>query len=164
MILADLARVLEQSDERDRYERRILNAWHEGFAAAEATHADDYSLGYAAAIADVKSAEHDIVRAFQAQAPAARWSVRGQRRTRHAFADPHPGDYPGGPLPLEHPGKVWLGGQGVHRHNCSQACRSCRPGWYTPAEAARILAGLPGDYAGEIERLTAMSAEGCEAA
>ncbi len=33
-----------------------------------------------------------------------RWELRGQPRTRATFADPHPGDFPGGlPLPAEYP-------------------------------------------------------------
>lgn len=37
--------------------------------------------------------------------PDPMWSVRGEPRSREHFADPHPGDFPGGlPLPPETPG------------------------------------------------------------
>ena len=36
--------------------------------------------------------------------PEARWSVRGEPRSRQRFADPHPGDFRGGlPEPGEYP-------------------------------------------------------------
>jgi hypothetical protein len=159
---------LARSNELDRWQRRLENNWVAGFAAGEAVHADDYSRGYAQAIADVKKAEHELVTILEKS--AVRWVVRGQWRTRATFAEPHPADFEGGQLPLERPGLVFLGGHAVHRHApcCWGApalpCRSYSPGLYPPAEAARILATLPGNYAEEIARLTAMAAQGGEAA
>jgi len=45
--------------------------------------------GYAQAIADMKAAQHGIVR--DAELETRRWGPGGRRR----FADPRPGDYPG---------------------------------------------------------------------
>lgn len=85
--------LLELSDERDAWLRRIRDSWHEGFAAAEAVHASDYDRGYADALADIKGIEHGIVRAIRKY--QTQWVVRGQDRTRQTFARPHPADYPG---------------------------------------------------------------------
>jgi hypothetical protein len=64
--------------------------------AAEAQREQSWSQGYAAAIADVKRAEHDLVDYFHSMTPdAVRWAVRGEPRTRATFAQTHPGDYPG---------------------------------------------------------------------
>ena len=43
---------------------------------------------------------------------------------------------------------MWLAGPVVHYHQCNAACYSYKPGWYTPAEAAAIMATLPGSYPG----------------
>lgn len=55
------------------------------------------SEGYAAAIADVKAAEHGIVGIFRdvAETEARRWTLRGEQRTRATFSHPHEDDYPG---------------------------------------------------------------------
>ncbi len=158
-----VAAVLERSDERDRYTQRIIDAWRDGYAAAEAAHADDYEAGFADGAMALKAAQHDACRL--AELEARRWSLRGEPRTRQSFAQPHPADYQGGPLPLERPGEVWLGGPAVHHHRpCTQVCRSYRPGWYPAAVAAAILERLPGDHVEEISRLAAMAAGGGEAA
>jgi hypothetical protein len=83
------------------------------------------------------------------------------------------GDYPGGAEGLARvraswlaqglglgpgPGWIHLSGAVVHyRHACQPACHAYEPGWYTPAEAAAILATLPGDYAEAIASLRAMA-------
>ncbi len=85
--------LLELSDERDTWLRRIDAAWREGFAAGSAR---QYSRGYAAAVADVKRAQHalyDHLRKLPADTE--RWSVRGEPRTRETYANPHPEDYQG---------------------------------------------------------------------
>jgi hypothetical protein len=55
------------------------------------------SEGYAAAIADVKAAEHGLVAIFRdvAETEARRWTLRGEPRTRATFGQPHKDDYPG---------------------------------------------------------------------
>jgi hypothetical protein len=63
--------------------------------AALAQRERSWSEGYAAAIADVKAAEHGLVSIFgdAAEIEARRW--RGEPRTRATFGKPHPADYPG---------------------------------------------------------------------
>lgn len=148
--------LLELSDERDRQERRLLNAeraaWLEG--AAE---------GWKAALDYVQRFRQDdfapIARLMLAMCgndcpPLAdlevkRWGPGG----RDHFADPREGDgrgaqvrrdaYASGLIPA---GMVHLGGRPVHgrSHACTSACSAYRPGWYTYREAARIMATLPG--------------------
>jgi len=104
------------SDAIDQAEARARAAWAEGYrAAAEAVAERARSEGYSEAVADVKAAEHGIVRVFRevAEAEAARWHLccpacrlAGHRagcrdcqdRTRETFADPMPGEYAGGPV------------------------------------------------------------------
>ncbi len=165
MTAPDMTAILERSDERDRYSQRILDAWRDGFAAGERAHADDYEAGFADGATALKNAQHDAHRL--AELEARRWSLRGEPRTPQSFAQPHPADYQGGPLPLERPGEVWLGGPAVHHHRpCTQACRSYRPGWYSAADAIAILRRLPGDYASQIAalRTQAPAGQGGEAA
>jgi hypothetical protein len=155
--LEALRRLLERSDERDAFLRRILAAWRGGFRAGELAHASDYERGFHDGAMALKRAEHDLVE--MARLDIARWGPRG----REHFGDPRPGGYRGGPAPLSPAdaavcaGRVWLAGPVVHRHSCSAACRAYRPGWYLPADAARILATLPGGHAAEIARLRAAS-------
>jgi hypothetical protein len=117
--------LLELSDERDRYLSRIRAAEVHGYQRG---HDDGYSAGWLDALAMVKRVEHEMVDAFNRMAVS--WTVRGQRRTRATFGQPHPRDYPGGELPREHQGEVWLAGPAVHHHRCTDACRSYAPGWY----------------------------------
>jgi hypothetical protein len=65
--------------------------------AAMAQRERSWSEGYAAAIADVKAAEHGIVAIFRdvAETEARRWTLRGEPRTRATFGQPHQDDYPG---------------------------------------------------------------------
>jgi hypothetical protein len=157
--------LIERIEERDRQIRLRHEYWRDGFAAADRLHADDYERGYAAAIADIKRSEHELFKAEEKL--ATKWIVRGQLRTRQTFDKPHPTDYQGGPLPLEGPaGMVWLGGAAVHHHPpCIAACHRYKPGWYAPGVAAAILRRLPkGDYTETIDQLSAMAAEGGEAA
>ena len=147
MTPANLTELLARSEERDRYERRILAAWREGYGAGELAHADDYERGFTDGCRALKRAQHDA--SDVTRLDVLRWGPLG----REHFADPRPGDYQGGPLPLERPGEVWLAGPEVHYHKCVPACRAYSHGWYSPAEAAGILERLPGDYAAHIARL-----------
>ena len=65
--------------------------------AAMAQRERSWSEGYAAAIADVKAAEHGLVAIFRdvAETEARRWTLRGEARTRATFGQPHKDDYPG---------------------------------------------------------------------
>lgn len=143
------------------------------------------SEGYVEAIADVKAAQHAIygVLARHHEVSERRWHVccrpcrlRGHRsgcpdcenRTSRTFSQPHPADSSGDvtaralaawePSGMPPAGMLHLGGPAVHHHRCERTCREYRPGWYTPAEAAGILATLPGDYASAIEELRAQAA------
>ena len=96
--------LLAISAERDAQLELRHRAYREGFADGAR---DQYSAGYAAAITDVKSAEHDLVGALrQDQHP---WHVccrrcrlgghqngcgRCEDRTRQTFGARHPDDYP----------------------------------------------------------------------
>ena len=53
--------------------------------------------GYARAVADLKAVHHGIAKGWRALAEveARRWIVRGEKRTRATFGDPHPGDFRG---------------------------------------------------------------------
>jgi hypothetical protein len=149
--LEHVAAVLDRSDERAAWLRRVLAAEIRGYDRGRAD-------GYAAGRRD-ESAERDA--AWDAIArPAARpgpsYTVLEERRWgpggREGFARQRPGDRPVRPRPAM---RVWLGGPPVHHHACTAACRAYRPGPYSPADAAAILTTLPGDYAAEIASLQA---------
>jgi hypothetical protein len=82
------------SDERDRQLALRLDAWREGYDAGAA---GQFEAGYAAAIADVKAAQHGLYNHLRRcrETEDGRWIVRGQQRTRKTFGNPHPADYPG---------------------------------------------------------------------
>ncbi len=87
----ELAALLALSDERDTWTRRLLAAWQQGYAAGAA---GQFDAGYAAAIADVKAAEHalpDYLNGLR-DTEERRWALRGETRTRATFADPHHAD------------------------------------------------------------------------
>ena len=100
--------ILERSEQRDRYGRRILAAWREGWRACEVAHTDDYEVGFSAGRLALKRAQHEAVELTELE--IRRWGPGG----RGHFTDPWPGDYLGGPLPLEMPGKIWLARPSVH--------------------------------------------------
>lgn len=145
-----VAAVLELSDERDLWQRRVLAAEIRGYRRGVASMAGKYDRGFADGIMAYKAAQHGLHRSVQAE--MATWGG-----WRELFGDPRPGDYAGGPLPLKHPGMVWLGGPPVHHHRCARACYAYSPGWYTSAAAADILASLPGDYAEDVGRLRGLA-------
>lgn len=140
--------LLARSNERDQYERRILAAWTDGYAAAEQAHAEDYDQGLCDGALARKRAEHDLVQA--AALDVARWGPAG----REHYGDARPGDYEPGSAYQPPPG-AWLGGPAVHWHKCIPACHAYQPGFYPPAEAVAILSTLPAchDYTEAIARL-----------
>lgn len=98
---------LADSDRRDRELAARLSAWTEGRQAAELELEGAYEAGYADALLTVKRGHHDTLRAAQnlrdwaeteETIETTRWELRGQPRTRETFAQPHPGDYTGGPV------------------------------------------------------------------
>lgn len=148
MTAADVADLLELSDERDRWLRRVLEAEKCGFARGVASMAAEYDRGFADGCQSLKAAQHDAHRL--AELDARRWSLRRDRRGRESFGQPHHDDYV---APTPRTPRPWLGGPPAHRHECSAACWAIKPGFYSPAAAADILEQLPGDYADEIARL-----------
>lgn len=100
------ADLLALSDERDAQLELRHRAYREGYMDGSR---DQWSAGYAAAVGDVKAAQHGIVGAlWQERNP---WHLccracrlRGHRngctrceeRTRETFAAPHPDDYQAG--------------------------------------------------------------------
>jgi hypothetical protein len=146
-VVADL---IALSDERDLELRRRLEAWREGWRAAEAHLGEQYEAGYVDGLLARKRIQHAGVR--QLQLETLRWDG-----PREDFGRPRPGDYAGGSLPLEHPGQVYLAGPAVHWPRpgawCNAACSAFRPGWYGPAEAVAILTTLPHDCFEAIDRL-----------
>lgn len=92
-----LARAVDDLLERlhiaDQQMQLRMEFYRMGYAAAERDHADDYGRGYAAAIADIKRTDRQLVNALDRA--HARWSVRGQQRSRQTYGQPHPNDYPG---------------------------------------------------------------------
>jgi hypothetical protein len=92
------------SDERDLWTRRLLDAERGAWLGGVAE-------GWKAALEYVHRARHDdfapIARLMLAmcgnvspplaELEALRWELRGERRTRETFGDPHPDDYTGGP-------------------------------------------------------------------
>ena len=114
--------------------RLRLAAWRDGYTEGIAQAQAQRSAGYAEAIADVKAAEHGLVHFIRGmnEILTARWTVRGEVRTRETFADLHTDDCPRGALPSEADGRIWLSGPPVHYHQCTSVCYSYRPGWYAP--------------------------------
>lgn len=89
----DIALLLELSDERDQWERRLLAAERAAWQAAERAHADDYHVGYIDGLLRRKHLEHDAVEAGKVY--ARRWELRGEPRTRETFGRPHRDDFTG---------------------------------------------------------------------
>jgi hypothetical protein len=88
-LLLDLQHVTALSDERDQWQRRIAQAWRDGYEAGEQTHAEDYGRGVIDGATCRKRAEQDLVE--WARLEVARWGPAGRAR----FGDRRPGDYPG---------------------------------------------------------------------
>jgi hypothetical protein len=84
------ADLLAMSAERDRQLRLRNEAWLDGYAAGAV---GQFDAGYAAAIADVKAAQHALYNHLRGgrELEERRWGPGG----RAHFADPRPGDYPG---------------------------------------------------------------------
>ena len=150
--LTELEARLRQRAGREMYERG---------------HEDGYRQGYERGARLLEESWPDVVRPVLQDRPehaaleARRWGPGG----REHFADPRPGDRtPAGmvanataswePFGLPEPGMVHLSGPVVHWHRpCTAPCYAYRPGWYTFARAAGILATLPGDYGDTIAEL-----------
>jgi hypothetical protein len=82
-----VASLLELSDERDLYERRILAAWRDGYRAGEAAHEYDYDRGIHDGITGYKRATKEIME-------AARLQLRRYGPDSRQFTDPSPLDIP----------------------------------------------------------------------
>lgn len=166
-VAVDRKAVLDLSGERDRWERRILDAERAAYLLGrEDGYRDGYEHGARLREAEwpdvIKSLDGDPVAELEKE----RWGPGG----REHFADPRPGDghaaevrrdaYASGLIPV---GKVHLGGRYVHHHPgpCTAACRSYVPGWYTYREAARIMTALPDcpEYRTEIAALRRLADE-----
>ena len=89
--LAECISLLDYSDELDRQLRLRLSAYRQGYAAAEAAHADDYDLGYADGVMARKRAGIRLYEVLQLE--QRRWELRGEKRTRRTFGLPHKDDY-----------------------------------------------------------------------
>lgn len=83
---------LAESDRRDAELQARLTAWRQGWDACTAALADAYEEGFTDALMALKRAQHQAVRLVQAEQE--RWGPGG----REHYADPRPGDYPGGPV------------------------------------------------------------------
>jgi hypothetical protein len=71
--------LLDLSDERDLWFRRVHASWREG---------------YEAALSD--AVVESLLRIFpDAEPETRRWELRGEPRTRSSFAQPHPEDFTG---------------------------------------------------------------------
>jgi hypothetical protein len=82
-----IAALLELSDERDRYEQRILAAWRDGYRCGELAHACDYDRGVDHGIRGYKRATREIME-------AARLQIRRYGPDSRQFTDPSPLDIP----------------------------------------------------------------------
>lgn len=140
------AEILRRAEDIVRAQARLLAAWRAGYLTG---HQDGWKAGYERAHADrdqdwsafAKPVARELARSVGLM--ERRWGPGG----REHFADPRPGDYPGGEYPPRQ-ALVWLAGPPVHRHVCSDACYAYAPGAYSPAQAAEVLATLPGGYEG----------------
>jgi len=90
-----LAGLIDRSDERDLYMKRIRQARAEGWRAGWA---EGYDKGRADEGAERDRAWNEIARPISRIDPAfmsRRWAVRGQLRSRETFGRAHPGDFKG---------------------------------------------------------------------
>ena len=86
---ANVQYLIALSDERDLWERRIEQAYRDGYRAAEIDHSEDYQKGVVDGALLRKRYQHDIVEA--AEVDALRWGPEG----REHYGDPRPGDFTG---------------------------------------------------------------------
>jgi len=85
--------LVQLSDERDTYLKRILGAWADGYRACQAHHGDQYEQGFADGVMALKRAQHDAHRLVELD--ARRWELRGEKRGRRDFGRPHKEDFGG---------------------------------------------------------------------
>jgi hypothetical protein len=85
---AELAELLDRSDERDLYLRRIEAAWRDGFAAGELAHAGDYAQGVCDGIMRCKRRDRLMVEMIRLQ--VGRYGPDSRQVT-----DPQRSDFPG---------------------------------------------------------------------
>lgn len=99
-----VAAVLELSDERDRWLNRILALEQAAYERERAGYTSGLSDGQDIGRHRLRDELAEDWRVMAADVPHGptwaeveerRWTVRGERRTRETFADPHPGDFPG---------------------------------------------------------------------
>jgi hypothetical protein len=172
--ISDLLAVLSDPLAEIELRRRLAREAYE--RAAADVRERSLAEGYLLAVEDIKGAQHDVYR--DALLEARRWHVccvrcrrRGHRegcpdcedRNRETFGCPVDDESPAelvarareswAPLGLVPADKVYLAGKVVHRHSpCAAAC-DYPADWYTPGEAAAILARLPGDCRDAIDEL-----------
>ncbi len=101
--------LLDLSDERDQWMRRVLAAWREGYATGRRSMDDAVTTAYIDGLLRRKGIEHEHIRALTGGTDRVDLWQDQQKRTwgpggREHFADPKPGDYMGGPV-------AWDGGQ-----------------------------------------------------
>ncbi len=133
---AEVAALIELSDERERWLLQLLDAERRGFARGVASQADEYERGYGDGCLALKRAQHDAHGMVQLE--MARWDG-----PRQDFGKRRDGDYV--PRPATTADYLWLGGPPVHwGRECTSACYAYRPGRYNVAAAEAILATLPG--------------------
>jgi hypothetical protein len=94
---ADLAVIPpELSDLLDWWLRRLLDAERAAYIAGYAAgHHDGYERGTRQMQAEWPAIVRPLSRPSRAEIEAVRWELRGERRTRETFGQPHPNDYPG---------------------------------------------------------------------
>jgi hypothetical protein len=163
--------VLELSDERDRWLRRVLDAER---AAYELGMAEGFRIGLERGARIAEAEWPAVIKPLFTETAAEMDLKRYPPAGREHFADPRDGDgraaavrrdaYRSGLIPS---GKIHLGGAPVHGGHrlhglpCTAACHAYKAGWYTFAAAARIMATLPDcpSYRREIAELRRLAEE-----
>ncbi|HEY2550110.1 MAG TPA: hypothetical protein VGI64_05995 [Streptosporangiaceae bacterium] len=89
-----VAALVGESDDRERELARRLASWREGYTAGFLAGVE---VGRGAVLAEEarqqREAAGQLAEAVEIQ--QARWRLRGERRTRQTFSQPHPADFHG---------------------------------------------------------------------
>ena len=139
---ADVARQLDHDDARRIGAAEYERGERDGYERGARTLADGWAR-YWPDRAAAPSADEQECR---------RWGGGGRER----YAEAAEGDRTGAQIvadaraswetagfTLPPVGWLYLGGPPTHHHNCGAACRAIVPGWYSPDDAAAIIATLP---------------------